>query len=65
VVIILLIACWHAAITWRTYSYMRDNMVTKDQMKAFKLELTLEYDDRYVRVNTPPHAHSHAARAGG
>jgi hypothetical protein len=65
VVVFLMFMCWHLAITWKTYTFMRDNMVTKQQMKEFKLKLTLEFDDRYVRIDTPPRGHTRAAQAGG
>lgn len=53
-VAVLLIAVWHVAIAWQSFSYMKQNIVTRKDLENFKLKLKLELDERYVRRDSDP-----------
>jgi hypothetical protein len=64
IVVALLGFVWQLAITWQNFSYMRKNIVTRKDLENFKLKITLEFDERYLRRDSDPALHQTRAASG-
>lgn len=64
-VLVGILVTWHFSYIYYSFKFVKQNMVTKQDVRLMRLELTREFDDRYVRRDSDPAPHRTMAAGRG